>query len=77
MNADIQCAACIRQSTKRVNGFGASMSVANCADLSVPTDDELQTRPRVIHGTHLDIHQSERKSNLPDGVLGDVGASFR
>jgi hypothetical protein len=23
---DIQCAACIRQSTERVNGFGASMT---------------------------------------------------
>ncbi|HJW82256.1 MAG TPA: hypothetical protein VJ396_08425 [Acidiferrobacterales bacterium] len=26
MNADIQCAACIRRPTRRVNGLGASMA---------------------------------------------------
>src|SRR5215213_7783230 len=36
-------------------------------------DDELQTRPNLIHSTNLDIDIANWQRNIANGVFGDVG----
>ena len=35
--------------------------------------DQLQSRPRLVDGAHLDVHETHRQGDLANDVFGDVG----
>ena len=57
----------IRQSRLRQVGYSSFLPFSVCFP-----DHQLQSGPGLVNGTDLHVHQSERKRDLTDHVLGDV-----